>query len=148
MINRILIELYEEYEKTKTIDKVKEFAIKTFPNDGTSDFFVGCVAIMFDMAKGAFKPKYDCTRERLVSIVVLAKERVVNSNLLTFYLERVNEKKGICKYFSKLDSSEFEKYADVILDYLEGFKPDMIKGLKSMESYKRYVDSLENKESK
>ena len=144
MINRILIELYEEYEKTKTIDKVKEFAAKTFPNDGTSDFFVGCVAIMFDMAKDSFKSKYDCTRERLVSIVVLAKEKVVNSNLLTFYLERVNKQEGICKYFSNLNSNEFEKSASVILDYLEGFKPDMIKELKGKESYKRYVDKLRN----
>ncbi len=145
MIDRILMELYEEYEKTKTMDKVKEFATKTFPNDGTSDLFVGCIAIMFDMAKDFSKPKYYCTRERLVSIVLLAKERVGTSNLLTFYLERVNKKEGICKYFSNLNPNEFNKYADVIIDYLDEFKPDMIKDLKSKESFKRYIDSLENK---
>ena len=144
MIDRILMELYEEYEKTKMIDRVKEFAAKTFSNNETSDFFIGCVMIMFDMVKDNFKPKYYCTRERLASIVILAKEKVLDSNLLTFYLERVNEEKGICKYFSKFNNETLGKCADVVLDYLDGFKPDTIKELKSKESYKKYVDSLEN----
>lgn len=46
MINRILMELYDDYEKG-SIDNLVEFTKKTFPQNGTDKLFIGCVLILF-----------------------------------------------------------------------------------------------------
>ena len=143
MFNRILMELYDEYDKNKDYDAVKEFAIKTFPSDGTDKLFIGCVVILFDRAKAGFKPRYDCSREALESIVLSAKEKVGRSNLLAFYIDRVNTEKGINKYLDDVvNDPNIEKFADVILDYLAGFKPNFVSRVKEHNSYEKYFKSV------
>ena len=53
MINRILMELYDDYEQG-SIESLIEFTNKTFPKNGTDKLFVGCVLILFSRA-GGFK---------------------------------------------------------------------------------------------
>ena len=143
MINRILMELYDDYEENKNNKSVIEFAEKTFPSDGTDKLFIGCVMIMFSLS-GGFKPRYNCTREKLVSIVLLAKEKISKSNLLAFYIDRVNEVKGINKYLVDIvNDPNLDKYADTIIDYLEHFKPDVVSMVKKHKSLDSYIKSLE-----
>ena len=92
MINRILMEFYDDYCENNNIDKLIDFANKTFPNDGTEKLFIGTVLILFSKA-GGFKPRYFCTRENLLSVVLLAKEEISSSNLLAFYMKRLNDQK-------------------------------------------------------
>ena len=73
MINRIIMELYDDYSNNN-IDSLIEFSKKTFPSDGTAKLFVGCMIILFSRAQG-FKPRYDCNREQLLSIVFSIKEK-------------------------------------------------------------------------
>ena len=145
MINRILMELYDDYTETNKIDSLIEFAHKTLPSDGTDKLFVGCVLILFSIA-GEFKPRYYCTRENLESIVLLAKEKVGSSNLLAFYVERVNQTKGINKYLDDIvNDTNIDKYADLILEYLEQFKLDFVSVVKNHRSLDKYIESLEEK---
>ena len=142
MINKILMELYDDYENSKNDDKLIEFAKKTFPSDGTDKLFIGCVLIMFSLA-GGFKPRYDCTRENLVSIVSLAKEKIAKSNLLAFYIDRVNKTKGINEYLTDIiNDINLDKYADTIIEYLEKFKPDVISMVKNHNSLNSYINGL------
>ena len=124
------MELYDDYSNGN-INSLIDFSNKTFPSDGTSELFVGCTLIMFSQANG-YKERYDCNREKLLSIVSSAKEKVGNTNLLKFYIERINTHKGINKYFNKkIDDDNFEKHIDLIIEYLEQFKPKFIEDLKS-----------------
>lgn len=90
-----------------------------------------------------FKSRYDCTRENLLSIVLAAKENVENVNLLKFYIDRVNTFKGINKYFDlQIKDEELEKNANVIINYLNKFKPDFIGAIKQNEGkLKKYFES-------
>lgn len=124
MINRFLMELYDEYEKGN-VEPLKEFTKKTLPSDGTDIFFIGCVLILFSRNSG-FKERYYCTREGLLDIVKAAKIKKNGSNLLTFYVENVNTVKGIRKYFNEIDENNFDQYADLVIDYLEQFRPSFI----------------------
>ena len=145
MINRILMELAEDYFETGSVDKLLDFSQKTFPSDGTSMLFVGLMLIMFSRTDN-FKPKYSCSRENLLSIVMLAKEKVGNSNLLAFYVDRVNTTKGIKKYLNDIVSDDnLDKYADVIIEYLDHFKPDMVSEIKKHSSLDDYIKSLDGK---
>ena len=129
MINRILMELYDDYENNN-IESLIEFANKTFPQDGTEKLFIGCTLIMFSRPE-SFKPRYSMTRENLYSIVLAAKEKIDNTNLLAYYVDRINTQKGISKYLKKIVNDEkLDEYADVILDYLDQFKPHFIEDLK------------------
>ena len=122
MINRIIMELYDEYSNNN-IDALIEFAKKTLPSDGTDKLFVGCTLIMFSRASGS-RARYYCDREKLLSIVYAVKEKIGNSNLLEFYMDRLNTKKGIKKYFDDVfDDPNLDKHADLIIEYLEQFKP-------------------------
>ena len=144
MINRILMELYDDYSDNN-INSLLDFTKKTFPSDGTDKLFVGCVLIMFSIT-GPYKPRYYCTRENLLAIVLLAKEKIENTNLLDFYIDRVNTVAGINKYLNKIVKDEnIDKYADVIIEYLEQFKPNYINYIKSKKSLKKYIKSLEEK---
>ena len=141
MINRILMELYDDY-KNNNINSLLEFAKKTFPNDGTDKLFIGCMLILFSCAgNGIFSSRYFCTRENLLSIVMIAKEKDENCNLLKFYVERVNRTKGISKYLKDIVSdTNLDKYADLIIKYLNQFKFDFTKEVKYIKNYKNISD--------
>lgn len=89
MINRILMELYDDYEKGN-VNSLIEFTEKTLPSDGTDKLFIGCTLIMFSKSSS----RYYATREALLSIVKAAKEKLDDSNYLAFYVDRVNKEKG------------------------------------------------------
>ena len=130
MINRILMELYDDYSKNN-IEPLVEFSKKTFSNEKISNLFIGCVLILFDNSYG-FKPRYNCTRENLLGIVLSTKEKIKDTNLLKIYMNKINKRKGINKYLKNiLDDENMDKYANIIIDYLEQFKPNFINNLKN-----------------
>lgn len=145
MFERILMELYDDYEKNG-IQGLIDFTNKTLPKDGTNDLFIGCVLILFSNTSWS-KPRYNMTRERLYSIVLSAKEKIGPTNLLAFYIDRVNTVKGINKYLSHIvEDKNLEKYADLILGYLDQFKPDFISKLKNNSKLEEYIET-KNKDS-
>ena len=141
MIDRILMELYDDYEENN-IESLINFTKKTFPNDGTDNLFIGCVLILFSNANG-FKARYDCTREKLLDIVLLAKEKIGTTNLLAFYIDRINTKKGINKYLSIIvKDKDLDKYANLIIEYLEQFKPKFLEKIKNnKEKIEEYLNN-------
>lgn len=147
MINRIIMELYDDYECGNK-ESLINFAKKTFPNNGTDKLFVGCMLIMFKRANG-FKPRYDCNREILLSIVKASKEKIGTTNLLAFYLDRINDQKGIHNYLKDLvDDLNLDTYADCIIQYLEQFKPDFINEIKSQnKKIEKYLINIKKKDS-
>ncbi len=145
MINRILMELYDDFEKGNK-ESLIEFTHKTFPQNGTDKLFIGCSLIMFSRA-GGFKPRYSVSREKLYSIVSTAKEKIGTTNLLAFYIERINSQKGINKYLAKIVKDEkIEDYADLILEYLDQFKPKFGENLK--EAYVKKIEEYVQNEKR
>ena len=145
MINRILMELYDDYEKNN-IESLIEFAKKTFPSDGTDKLFVGCTLILFSRC-GGYKARYNATREALLSIVLSAKEKIGNTNLLAFYLDRVNTKKGINKYLKDIiKDKNIDQYANLIIEYLEQFKPNFVSEIKQNKNLDNYLKSMKGEE--
>lgn len=145
MINRILMELYDDYSENDTIDGLIKFTKQTFPIDGTDKLFIGCVLIMFSIA-GISKPRYFCTRENLESIVLLAKEKIGSSNLLAFYVERVNQVKEINKYLADvINDYNLDKYADLIIEYLGQFRLNFVSEIKNHRSIEKYIKKIEDK---
>ena len=139
MINRILMELYDGYENGN-IDSLIEFTKKTLPSDGTDKLFVGCVLILFSRSSS----RYYASREELLSIVKAAKENLGNSNYLAFYVDRVNREKGISKYLKDIvNDKDIDKYADLIIEYLEQFKPKFVERLKekNKKNIGKYIES-------
>ena len=139
MINRILMELYDDYDKGN-IDSLIEFTKKTLPSDGTEKLFVGCVLILFSRSSS----RYYATREELLSIVKAVKEKIGDSNYLAFYVDRVNQEKGISKYLKDIvNDKDIDKYADLIIEYLEQFKPNFVENLKkySKNNVDKYIES-------
>ena len=135
------MELYDDYEKG-SVESIVEFAKKTFPQNGTDKLFIGCVLILFSRANG-FKARYYASRENLLSIVLAAKEKIGSTNLLAFYVERINTKKGINKYLEGIiDDKNIGEYADLIIDYLNQFRPHFVEELKKynekIEEYVKY----------
>lgn len=129
MINRILMELYDDYEKNN-ISNLIEFANKTFPKNGTEKLFIGCTLILFSRA-GGYKPRYDASRENLYSIVLSAKEKIGITNLLAFYIDRINTKKEINQFLEPIvHDKNIDEYAEVIIDYLDQFKPNFVSDIK------------------
>ena len=94
IINKLLQKFSEEYINSKSIDKLLEFTKKTLPSDGTDKIFVGCVLIMFDLG---FTGPASC-HEYLYSIVKSGKEKIGNTNLLYFYVNRINTNKMVSKF--------------------------------------------------
>lgn len=137
MFNRILMELYDDYEQNNNISLV-EFGNKTFSDESDENvrnLFVGSVLILFSMAVG-FKPRYSCTRENLLAIVKSGKVKVNDTNLLLFYIDYMNQTKGISKYLNKILNDEaVDKYLDILIDYLEQFKPRFIED--AQEAYNK-----------
>lgn len=143
MINRIIMELYDDYSNNN-IESLIEFSKKTLPSDGTDKLFIGCMLIMFSRANG-FKARYDCNREQLLSIVYAVKEKIGKSNLLEFYIDRLNTKKGINKYFNNVfNDVNLVNHADLIIKYLEQFKPRFIEDIKKYED--KIDEYIKNKE--
>ena len=137
------MELYDDYSNNN-IESLIEFSKKTFPSDKTDKLFVGCMLIMFSRANG-FKARYDCNREQLLSIVYSVKEKIGKSNLLEFYIDILNTKKGINKYFNNVfNDVDLEKHADLIIKYLEQFKPRFIEDIKKYEN--KIDEYIKNKE--
>lgn len=129
MIDRILMELYDDYEQNN-IENLIDFADKTFPKNGTDKLFVGCVLILFSRA-GGYKPRYVATREKLYSIILASKEKIGSTNLLAFYLDRINTKKGIKKYLKDVvNDKKIDEYADILIDNLDQFKPKFVEYIK------------------
>ena len=63
------------------------------------------------------------------------KKKIGTSNLLEFYIDRLNTKKGIKKYFKHVfNDVDLEKHVDLIIAYLEQFKPRFIKDIKQYEN--------------
>ncbi len=123
------MELYDDYEKGN-IESLIEFTKKTFPQNGTDKLFIGCVLILFSRTSG-FKSRYSVTRENLLSIILAAKEKIGTTNLLAFYVERINTKKGISKYLlNVINDKNIDEYADLVIGYLEQFRPKFVEELK------------------
>ena len=142
MINRIIMELYDDYENGN-IDSLLEFTKKTLPSDGTDKLFIGCVLIMFSRCNG-FKARYSATREELLSIVKAAKEKLGDSNYLAFYVDRINREKGISKYLKDIvNDKNVDKYAGLIIEYLEQFMPRFVDDLKryNKDNIDKYIES-------
>lgn len=144
MINRILMELYDDY-KNDNIESLIEFTKKTFPQNGTDKLFIGCTLILFSRAG----TRYYVSRENLCSIVLAAKEKIDSTNLLAFYVERINTEKGISKYLADVvNNKNIDSYADLIIDYLEQFRPKFVEELnkynKKIEEYVKYKNENGN----
>ena len=127
------MELYDEYEKGN-MESIIEFTNKTFPNDGTDKLFIGCLLILFSNEVGAYKPRYFAARERLYLIVLAAKEKIGNTNLLAFYIDRINKSKRISKYLA--DIVKDKNIAYLIIEYLNQFKPNFVSNFKNNYSKK------------
>ena len=127
MINRILIELYDNYVDSGNLAPVEDFAELTFKNEGVRKLFVGSFIILADKSSNAFKPRYEINRENLIDVVSLAKEKVGDTNLLAFYIDRVNTTKGITSYLNDIANDEkVSECANLLLEYLDQFKPNML----------------------
>jgi hypothetical protein len=138
------MELYDDYSNNN-IESLIEFSKRTLPSDGTDKLFIGCMLIMFSRAHG-FKARYNCNREQLLSIVYAVKEKIGESNLLEFYIDRLNTKKGINKYFNNVfNDVNLEKHADLIIKYLDQFKPRFIEDIKKYEN--KIDEYIKNKEA-
>ncbi len=133
IINKFLQLFSEEYVNSNSIENLLEFTKKTLPSDGTDKIFMGCVLIMFDMG---FTGPAAC-REYLASIVQSGKEKIGNTNLLYFYVDRINTNKLVSKYLKDIfKDSNFEKHIDLIIEYLEQFSFDFSTRIKNDYSKK------------
>ena len=141
IINKFLQIFSEEYINSKSIDKLLGFTKKTLPSDGTDKIFVGCVIIMFDLG---FTGPSSC-HEYLSSIVKSGKEKVGNTNLLYFYVNRINTNKMVAKYLKNINRDlNFEKHIDSVIEYLEQFSFDFSAKIKSVYD-KKLNDTTINK---
>lgn len=114
-MNTTLMEIYDEYHIEKKIDKLLEFTKITLPSDGTDKLFIGCVLILITTSF-----KNNLNTATLLTVVNTAKEKVGNTTLLEFYIDRVNGNKLISKYLKKeLKHPDYEKHVDLVIDYLE-----------------------------
>ncbi len=128
IINKFLQIFSEEYVNSKSIDQLLEFTKKTLPSDGTDKIFIGCVLIMFDIG---LTGSSSC-REYLISIVKSGREKIGNTNLLYFYVNRINTNKIVSKYLKDINKDvDFEKHLDIVIEYLEQFAFDFSARIKS-----------------
>lgn len=140
MINRILMELYEDYNKNNNIKTLEEFTLKTFPKDGTDKLFICSVLIMFTRAKSYLSPQSQCNREQLYCIVKSIKYKSSNTSYLNVYLDKINTTKGLTKYSKFLSNDkDIDNHADMILDYLDTFKSNFIREIKKSGKVKRSI---------
>ncbi len=124
-MNEYLMSFYDEYASSKTITKLEDFTLKTFPQDGTDKLFIGCTLILIT---SVYRTR--TTAEALKTIVASIKEHIGDTNLMQFYIDRVNGNKMVSKYLCKeLKSSDVQKHADMILDWLDRFYFDFSKNI-------------------
>lgn len=142
IINKYLQLFSDEYLNSKSIKSLIEFTKKTLPSDGSDKIFIGCVLIMFE--RGITGPS--ASREYLVSIIKSGKEKMGNTNLLYFYVDRISTNKLVAKYLKGINEDmEFDKHLDLVLEYLEQFSYDFIKNIK--KSYDKKIDEyIRNRE--
>ncbi|MFI3307286.1 MAG: hypothetical protein R3Y21_01840 [Mycoplasmatota bacterium] len=126
MIDRILMELYDNYQKND-LSQLDKFIKMNFPNDGTDIYFKVCVFILFSRCSG-YQARYSATREKLCEIILSGNYN--NKNLLDFYINKVNNQKGILKIYNTLDKNKIPIYVDNILKYLNQFSPKFLNELK------------------
>lgn len=125
-MNTTLMEIYDEYHIEKKIDKLLEFTKITLPSDGTDKLFIGCVLILITTSF-----KNNLNTATLLTVVNTAKEKVGNTTLLEFYMDRVNGNKLISKYLKKeLKHPDYEKHVDLVIDYLESRSYDFTSTVK------------------
>lgn len=136
------MELYDEYEKG-SVQELKDLAKKTFDEEGVRKLFIGCTLVMFSLAKNqGYKPRYNCTRENLLDIVMSAKEKAGDTILLDFYAKRVNKTKKVITYFNDLfDEENLEEYVDVLISYLEQFRPRFRENLLNNKKIELYANN-------
>ena len=128
IINKFLQIFSEEYLNSISIDKLLEFTSKTLPADGSDKIFIGCVIIMFDL--GFTGPA--ASREYLVSILKAGTVKIADTNLLDFYVKRINGNRLVAKYLKSIDKDiEFDKHLNLVLEYLEQFSFDFSKNIKN-----------------
>ncbi len=140
------MEFYDDYEKNGNINELIEFTKKTLPSDGTDKLFIGCVLILFSKADWS-KPRYYCTRENLEEIVLLAKEKEGNTNLLSFYVDRVNQAKKVTHYLKDVvNDPNLDKYADLIIEYLDQFKLNIASEVRKHKSLEKFINTVDNRE--
>ncbi len=140
IINKFLQIFSDEYITSKSINKLLEFTKKTLPSDGTDNIFIGCVLIMFDIG---FTGPASC-HEYLSSIVQSGKQKIGNTNLLYFYVNRINTNKMVSKYLKNINQdSNFEKHIDLVIEYLEQFSFDFSAKIKS--TYDKKTKEQDNK---
>lgn len=114
-LNRYLQLFYEEYKNFKTLNMLIEFTNKTLPQDGTDKIFIGCDLIMFN--KGIENNSIN-----LLSIVKSGVEKIGNTNLLNFYVKRINDNKLVAKYLKNIDKDEdYDKHIALVIEYLKQF---------------------------
>ena len=140
IINKFLQIFSEEYTTSQKVDKLLKFTQKTLPSDGTDKIFIGLVLIMFNI--GFTGPA--ASREYLVSIAKAGKEKINNTNLLYFYVDRINTNKLVAKYLKDINKDlDFEKHIDLILEYLEQFSFDFSAKIK--KDYAKKIEEYHNK---
>lgn len=71
--------------------------------------------------------------EYLSSIVKSGKEKIDNTNLLYFYVNRINKNKMVSKYLKNINKdANFSKHIDLVIEYLEQFSFDFSAKIKSI----------------
>ena len=125
------------------VQELKDFAEKTFSEEGVRKLFIGCTLVMFSLANTqSYKPRYNCTRENLLDIVMSAKEKIGDTILLDFYAKRVNKTKKVITYFNDLfDEENLEEYVDVLISYLEQFRPRFRENLLNNKKIELYANN-------
>ena len=84
---------------------------------------------MFDLG---FTGPASC-HEYLSSIVKAGKERMGNTNLLYFYVNRINTNKLVSKYLKNINQDiDFEKHINLVIEYLDQFSFDFSAKVKSV----------------
>ena len=136
------MELYDEYENG-SVQELIDFAEKTFDEERVRKLFIGCTLVMFSLANTqSYKPRYNCTRENLLDIVMSAKEKIGDTILLDFYAKRVNKTKKVITYFNDLfDEENLEEYVDVLISYLEQFRPRFRENLLNNKKIELYANN-------
>lgn len=83
----------------------------------------------------------------MFSIVLVAKEKIGSTNLLAFYVERINTKKGISKYLADVvNDKNIDKYSNLIIEYLDQFRPKFMEDLK--KSHRKIEEYVKCKDKK
>ena len=132
-MNIILMDIYDEYNNGNSISKLENFAKITFNNEKTGKIFIGFVLILIN---NVYRTRINA--ESLISVVNSANVVIGESNLLRFYLDRVNGDKMVSKYLGKyVNDDDFLVHIDSIIKYLKMMSFDFCESIK-----RRYNDKI------